>query len=86
MTNLNNNANFNNEALRINRLLKKENDVLKSDGELLDTIYDLIKKTIKDCEFRSMYFQSRGGDLPSENDGRLQFAKEILQLLKDNGE
>ena len=54
MVNPNNNANFNDEALRINRVLKKENDALKSDGELLDTIYDLIKKTIKDCEFRSM--------------------------------
>tara|TARA_B110001454_G_scaffold165471_1_gene155226 strand:- start:7 stop:171 length:165 start_codon:yes stop_codon:yes gene_type:complete len=50
------------------------------------TIYDLIRKTIKDCELKSRYFQSRGGNLPSQNDGRLQFAKEILQLLKDNEE
>ena len=30
MTNLNNNRNFNDEALRINRALKKENDALKA--------------------------------------------------------
>jgi hypothetical protein len=86
MVNPNNNDNFNDQALRINRILKKENDSLKSDGEVLDTIYDLIRKTIKDCELKSRYFQSRGGNLPSQNDGRLQFAKEILQLLKDNEE
>ena len=35
MTNPNNNKHFNDEALRINRILKKENDALKEEIEIL---------------------------------------------------
>ena len=57
-----------------------------NDGEVLDMVYDLVRKTVKDCEVRSRYFQSRSGNLTSENEGRLQFAREISKLLKDNEE
>ena len=39
MTNPNNNKNFNDEALRINRILKKENDAL---SELVDEFEDFL--------------------------------------------
>ena len=35
MANPNNNKNFNDEALRINRVLKKDNDLLRKDNDLL---------------------------------------------------
>ena len=39
MTNPNNNQNFNDEALRINRALKKENDKLKEAIQILTIDY-----------------------------------------------
>lgn len=64
------------------------------DGQVLDLVYNLLWKTIKDCEIKSKYIHdadyANSGHFRSvllgENDGRLQFAKEIKKLLEDEEE
>ena len=48
MVNPNNNKHFNDEALRINRTLKKENDALKEEIEILkeDTTEEKVVKAL----------------------------------------
>ena len=65
------------------------------DGQVLDLVYDLISKTIKECQIKKKYIHNadyvNAGNfgvsvLLGENDGRLQFAKEIMKLLEDEEE
>lgn len=51
MSNPNNNKNFNDEALRINRELKKENDALKEEIEALKT-RETIRIPISEFDFQ----------------------------------
>jgi len=62
------------------------------DGKVLDLVYNLLWKTIKDCKIKNKYIHNvdyvdtPDGVLLGENDGRLQFAKQVLQLLEDEEE
>ncbi len=81
------------------------------DGQVLDLVYNLLWKTIKDCEIKSKYIHDTDitthrkmemkerlkikyvnagnfgvSTLLAENDGRLQFAKEVMKLLEDEEE
>ena len=65
------------------------------DGQVLDLVYNLLWKTIKDCEIKSKYIHDadyvNAGNfgvsvLLGENDGRLQFAREVMKLLEDEEE
>lgn len=65
------------------------------DGQVLDLVYNLLWKTIKDCEIKNKYIHDADyvnvsnfgvSVLLAENDGRLQFAKEVMKLLEDEEE
>lgn len=67
------------------------------DGQVLDLIYSLMSKTIKDCEIKKEFVDNRTADEIyqqfvfsitnlAENNGRLQFAKEVMKLLEDEEE
>jgi hypothetical protein len=57
------------------------------DGQVLDLVYNLLWKTIKDCEIKNKNVSNFGVSvLLAENNGRLQFAKEVMKLLEDEEE
>lgn len=65
------------------------------DGQVLDLVYSLLWKTIRDCEIKSKYIHDADyvnagnfgvSTLLAENDGRLQLAKEIKKFLEDEEE
>ena len=55
MTNPNNNKNFNDEALRINRALKKDNDLLKEEIEALWIDLTGYEKRITELNQKSIF-------------------------------
>ena len=65
------------------------------DSQVLDLVYILMGKTISDCKIKNKYIHDANyvnagnfgvSTLLAENDGRLQFAKQVLQLLEDEEE
>jgi len=60
-----------------------------SDGEVLDLVYEKLKKTLEDCRFQSVYlntpnFKGESSSMAGHVDGRLQLAKELLTILRSH--
>ena len=62
-----------------------------SDGEVLDLVYDKLKKTLEDCSFQSVYlntpnFKGESSGMKGQVEGRREIAEELLKILEDNQE
>ena len=86
MSNPNNNKHFNDEALRINRMLKKENDLLKLEIKSLWTDLSKVekqlanyKKTFTIDEIVDVWFSIYNEELKEDNP---RFLDELEQQLK----
>ena len=86
MSNPNNNKHFNDEALRINRMLKKENDLLKLEIKSLWTDLSKVekqlanyKKTFTIDEIEDVWFSIYNEELKEDNP---RFLDELEQQLK----
>ena len=86
MSNPNNNKHFNDEALRINRMLKKENDALKleikslwADISEVEKQLANYKKTFTIDEIEDVWFSIYNEELKEDNP---RFLDELEQQLK----
>ena len=62
-----------------------------SDGEVIDLLYDKLNKTVRDCDFQSVYLNTpnyvrKPTGMEGQVDGKRELARELLQIIEDSQE